>query len=341
MSGIHVTEPFGILDDPKMPFLAQAIDPFEVQKKFEKYLPNPGVGNGRIRLKEIRVTRYKPQRRCMIEYDLEIIRKDETPISITIMGKVRAKGTDTVTYYILSQLWNSGFDSSSCDMISIPEPMGIIPEYQMLLQRKVKGDPVTRLLAGSGGIKLAEKIAKAVHKLHKVRIPISRRHTMDDELRILHQRLSEVAIIEPEFRSRLVRILESCDILAASTPSPRICGIHRDFYPDQVIVDGPRLYLIDFDMYCEGDEGLDIGNFLGHMKELGMRTRGNPNAFEALEEAMEERFIALAGEEIRISIQAYTTLTLVRHIYLSTQFPDRQCFTETLIELCERRFGWK
>jgi hypothetical protein len=35
---------------------------------------------------------------------------------------------------------------------------------------------------------------------------------------------------------------------SATWPPPARCGIHRDFYADQVIVDGSRLYLLDFDL---------------------------------------------------------------------------------------------
>jgi len=38
-------------------------------------------------------------------------------------------------------------------------------------------------------------------------------------------------------------------------------------------------------------------------------------------------------------VRAYATLTLVRHIYLSSRFPERVRLTEQLIELCEGRLG--
>jgi len=36
-------------------------------------------------------------------------------------------------------------------------------------------------------------------------------------------------------------------------------------------------------------------------------------------------------------VRSYTTLTLVRHIYISTQIAERRPFTEALLELCEQR----
>jgi hypothetical protein len=54
---------------------------------------------------------------------------------------------------------------------------------------------------------------------------------------------------------------------------------------------------------------------------------------------MEERFVQLAGKGVRPAVRAYGTLTLVRHIYLSTEFSERHPFTDKLIHLCEERLG--
>src|SRR5262249_33230717 len=62
-----VTDPFGVSRDPAMPFLAAALDPREAEHR----LARAGAA-GRVRLDAIRVTRYKPGRRCLIEYDLEV-----------------------------------------------------------------------------------------------------------------------------------------------------------------------------------------------------------------------------------------------------------------------------
>ena len=138
--------------------------------------------------------------------------------------------------------------------------------------------------------------------------------------------------------------------LGAQLPAPRACGIHRDFYPAQVIIGrgGPsgvhaaplgRLWLLDFDLFCLGDPGLDVGNFIGHVTEQALCEHGDPDALRAVETALEERFVELSGEAVRPAVRTYTTLTLARHVYLSTQFPERQHTTEALLALCEQRVG--
>ena len=186
---------------------------------------------------------------------------------------------------------------------------------------------------------LANCVAWAIHKLHRANVPTERTHTMADELRILHECLTKVSATQPALQPRLANILTACDRLGASVPAPKTCGIHRDFYPAQVIVDGARLNLIDFDLYCLGDPALDVGNFIGHMIEESLRVRGRVTAWGNYEQALEDRFVALSGEATRPAIHAYTTLTLVRHIYLSTLFPERAPFTEQFMKLCEQRLS--
>jgi Ser/Thr protein kinase RdoA (MazF antagonist) len=194
-------------------------------------------------------------------------------------------------------------------------------------------------LSGTGGPAIAARIAEAIHKVHQAGVPASRRHTMGDEIAILRDRLGRVALAHPAWKARLARLLSSCERIGAALPEPEVKGIHRDFHPDQVIVDGERLFLVDFDDYCEGDPGLDAGNFTAHLTELAARTAEDPGALRDLEEAFRDRFFRLAGERHRAATDAYEVLTLARHVYLSTQFPDRRPFTERILDLCERRTG--
>lgn len=336
-ANLAVSDTFGVADDPKLPFLAQALNPFEVMRQFVPCLSCLIGEESQIYLRAIRVTRYKPGRRCLIEYDLEVEQPSAAPEAIPLVGKVRALGQAELSYHLSRSLWNAGFGVESRDGISVPEPIGVVPEFHMWLQRKVPGTAATHLLAAENGVALARRIAEAAHKLHQTGIPSHSCHTMADELRILHERLPIVAQMKPQWEKRLQRLLDACDRLGGVIPEPKLRGIHRDFYSDQVIVDAQRLYLLDFDLYCAGDPGLDIGNFVGHLTEQSLRTLGAPDMLAAQQEALEGRFVELSGETARVAVRAYAILTLVRHIYLSTQFPERRQFTETLLELCEQR----
>jgi hypothetical protein len=337
--GLTVEDPFGAARDPALPTLAPALDPTEVEHQFERRLPRLAGEHGLVRPRAIRVTRHKPGRRCVLEYDVAIERPERAPELATLIGKVRAHRSGKPAYRLLDALWQAGFRSDSPDGISVAEPIGHVPRFQMWLQRKVPGPTATELLAGPAGVALARRVAEAAHKIHRAGVPPKRSHSMGDELRILHACLPAVQAVEPRWAERIGRLLEACDRLGAATPELPARGIHRDFYADQVIVDGDRLYLIDFDLYCLGNPALDIGNFLGHITEQSLRTLGSPDALADVEQALEERFVELAGETARPVVRSYATLTLARHVYLSSCFLERRPFTEPILGLVEERLG--
>jgi hypothetical protein len=336
---IPVIDPFSVAADPAMPTLALALDPAAVEREFKRGLPLLAGPDGFVYPKAIRVMRYKPGKRCLIEYDVRVERPGIRREKQTLIGKVRARQFGLSDFRLLQQLRRAGFRSRSPDGICVPKPVGVLPRFRMWLQYKVTGRRARDLLAEPGGVDLARRIAEAAYKLHRASVPTPKRHTMADELRILEQCLKTVAAAEQRWSERLEGLFRGCGRLAAATPEPKPCGIHRDFYADQLIVNGPRLFLLDFDLYCRGDPGLDIGNFLGHVTEQSMRIHGDPAALQEVERVLEERFVELAGEAVRPAVRAYAVLTLARHIYLSTRFPERRQCTREFLELCEERLG--
>jgi len=322
--------------DSNLPFLTFAMNP----KTMEPYLIKLfKLKNGKVKanLRGIKQLRYKPGKRCLIEYSVNLMENDTIKEVITLLGKTHRKGLDKTTYLLQKSLWNNGFHSKSSDKISIPKPMGMIPEVKIWLQKKVQGVPSIHILVKKNGEELAKSIAEAIFKVHQTNIPIHKTHTIQDEVRILDERLQDFCQKNPSLSKRIYQVLDSCKRVVRFLPKTDAVGIHRDFYHDQVIVKGKRLYLIDFDLYCKGDPSLDAGNFIGHLQEFALRKFGDPMALLKQENAFLERFLELSGESRRRSVEVYTTLTLVRHISISQQFSERRQYTEAILSHCEKR----
>src|SRR5437899_3305379 len=117
-----------------MPFLTHALDPLLAQKLLGECCHSWADGPRTIELLSIRVLRHKPGRRCLIEYELsapELLAK-----SVTVLGKVRAKGLDKKCFDLMKTLWQGKFGPQSEDAIRIPQPIGVIQPFQMWLQAK-------------------------------------------------------------------------------------------------------------------------------------------------------------------------------------------------------------
>lgn len=324
MTRHHVTQvqdPFNVRGDNAMSAAAQAVQPELVKPLLETALKlQPGGSN----LFAIRVVRHKPGRRCLIEYDIESAANRQT-----VIGKVRAKGLDSNAFNTQHRFRESG--------IEVPEPLGTVPELHMWLQRKVAGTVLTSHVGTCHGPELMNRVAEVIHSVHGAGIPSRRTHSMDDELAILHERLSGLASRRPSLARRIARVLRGCERIGSKLAPTEPCGIHRDFYADQLLVSADSLCLLDLDLYCYGEASLDIGNFIGHLIEYSLRHSGNPYALDNHVRALRDRYLALSGQPCAQAIETYTTLTLARHIELSTRFPDRRFTTMCLLELCEKR----
>ena len=329
---VKVTAPPEILSDLVIPFVARAIDPIEAKRQLEICLN--GILED-VELKAIRAVKYRPGRRCLLEYDIAY-QKDGASGELTLIGKSRKKGSQG-NHEILEALYAAGFDDSSKDGISIPKPIGYIPDFRMSVQEKVSGVQATKLLENPGQEQLAERIAEALYKLNHCGVPSLRHHTLVEEMAILQNRLRSVIQKNPELSKRIGRLLDASEDLAGTIHERRVRGIHRDFYPDQVMVDSSRIYLVDLDLYSEGEPALDAGNFLGHLTEQGIRQPQHALTLENCERYFEKRFLELDTDSNESYVEFFKTFTLVRHVYLSTQYPERHPFTEKLLELCEQR----
>ena len=113
-----MTDPFGAAGDEEMPSLTPALEPNEAQQQFDDRLGRLAGDNGRLDLREIRVTRYKPGRRCVIEYDLIVERPDAPPEEVTLIGKVRVRRFGKSGYRLLKAFWEAGFEAEAPDGIS-------------------------------------------------------------------------------------------------------------------------------------------------------------------------------------------------------------------------------
>lgn len=327
--------------DPKIPFLADALDRHQAQAQLQTLFPDLRA------VTTATLVRHKPRRRALIQYQILLPEG-----SLTILGKIRAKGTDWYSYHMQQALWNHGWAADSPDGLSIPEPLGVIPAWHMGLQRWVAGVAATDVLPTPAGIPLAHRIAALAHKLHRTPISTPKTHTLADELRILHDRLPLVADQYPQWRSRLAALLHTCDTLTPPPISPAnpptLTLIHRDFYPDQVRVQGDRLWLLDLDLCCQGDPALDIGNFIAHITEQSLRDTGDAATLEAQAVALTAAFIQIGSppadqdslrdiNALRLAIEQYTVLSLVRHIHISTRIATRRPLTASILALCEQR----
>lgn len=317
--------------------LEKAINPQYCTHLFKQHLPNsiydPAQIDAFITLEHIEVLRYKKAKRLLLKYHL----KTHTGSHI-LVGKIRSKGLHRSVYRINQQLY--GIHISQNEGWQVPEPICMIPACNMWLQRYVSGVEFTALIDLSTTNKatdfLPEHIAKMSYSLHKSKLFIAKVHAIQQELEILKKQLFAVAETHPAWGADIRKLYSLLEVYALPLVNrPQSC-IHRDFYPDQLIVDKQQLYLLDLDLFCMGDPCLDMGNFVAHVQEQALREQGHLDAYQAVTDRMIKHYLQLAGDDRQDAdaIERYRLLSLARHIAISQRIPDRSSSTPFLLKYC-------
>jgi len=253
-------------------------------------------------VENIEILKYKPARRCVLAYELiGLARQDQRPTRHQVIGKVFRDERGRRLFHVQQQLWLNGFGPDASDGIHVPRPLAYVPEMRMLVQERAPGATLNKLVADTNLKPLIPRCAEGLAKLHN-HVAVdgfngSKTYLLADELDSLDRFTNNLAEVRPQSVPEVTVLLDALRAWAEKLPPlPAATPVHRDFYYSQVLFDGPRLTLIDFDLFAMGDPAIDVANFAAHLHFLGLQYLG--------------RLDALSGEAVRF-VSAYARLRLV------------------------------
>jgi aminoglycoside phosphotransferase (APT) family kinase protein len=307
------------LVDDGLPTLGAALDPDQARDAFAQEC---AALAHRPRIAEIRVLRHRPSRRCLLRYGFA----DGT---LAVIGKLTCKGVHKRSLAVQARLFAAGF--------AVPEPLGAVSKLGLWLQREVAGRPLAVMLGDPAATRAAAHAGELLATLHRQPCVDTAAWTIADELLVLNERLAALGRARPDLAARVHRLLEACQCAARLLPKPRVCGIHRDFYPEQVLVAPGRLHLVDFDLYSRGDPALDVGNFIAHLIEAAIRETGDSTSYDLPIRTFEGAYRAVMPNIAPGAIAIFTFLSLARLTQISTSIAARQSATDAILDAAEAR----
>lgn len=310
--------------DPALPMLEAALDPRHAARCFARECPPMARAPAIVR---VQVMRHRPGRRCLIRYGLA----DGT----AVIGKMTARGVHKRGLAVQTRLHAAGFGGSAADGIAVPEPLGAVPSLGLWLQREVPGRPLQALLGEADAARGCVRAAQALVKLHRLPAGTAAVWTIADELAVLEARLGGLAASRADLAARARRLLAACHEAAALLPEATARGIHRDFHPEQLLIAGDLIHLVDLDLHALGDPALDAGNFIAHLIEAAIREKGQADAHGPLVDAFRQRFLALSPAVAPKAVAIHSFLSLARLAQISTAMPERRHATEAILATAE------
>ncbi len=289
-------------EDPGLPSLGALSQPETSARIIERMLRAGRYPEATVASSTPTIIRYKPGSRCTILYDLAYD-PPSTGLPNPVVAKTHQGGKGAVAHEAMTALWNT--DLARGNSLLLAEPLGYLPEEQVLLQGPVPEDQTLKELARrafesmDGGL-LDElrtelrRTAVALAALHRSGASYTRSVDWTDELAETREVLDRLSVTIPGLREAGEPMLSRLESFHLTTgPDPAVSA-HHDFRPAQVLLAGGRIGFIDFDGAAMAEPGLDLGRFRGKLRDIGV------TALSAREEGyradlLEDRLVLLDG----------------------------------------------
>lgn len=319
--------------DEKLRGLKPALDPVVMQPVLAHHL---SLNPSHVTACTAELLSHRLGKRCVIRYRLQT-RDPITgqPRLSLVIGKVYKfrEARERPVFTAMRALWEQGFGDGAPDGIRIARPLAAVSDWQLLLMEDAPGTSLA-CLDESERSSAIEAAGRTLAKLHRCRLPVQGRHTVEDELRLLKRWVAVVSQISPEMQLPLEEAFAEAEDALTRCQNFEPALVHRDFYEKQVLVNGHQTVLIDFDTLCRSDPAIDLGNFLAHLKWAGLRHLGDA---EHLEQAFLRGYGPIpAKKDFFARIEAYTETALLRLVCLYFFWPQWNHLADRVFAL-ERR----
>lgn len=239
-------------------------------------------------IEQIELLKYKPGRRCVLAYTLMGCRKQTGQrFQQRVIGKAFRDERGARLFRLQEVLWRNGFGPDAADGISVPQPLAYVPKLRMLVQASAPGQTLNELSLQGGICRQTARAAEGLARLHATQAfaevaekDLLKPYTLADELQGLDSYTAQLAQSRPADLPAVRDLRAALQNWAQELPkTATVVPVHRDFYHSQVIFDGLRLHLIDFDLLAWGDPALDVANFTAHLTFLGLEQFGELRYF--------------------------------------------------------------
>jgi len=188
---------------------------------------------------------------------------------------------------VLAALEAAGFSARSG--MTLPHVVAYVPAHHLLLLTYVPGEQVLRLRALSlfdrDYTALLEPIAHGLAALHSVVVTTERVKTTEGIVAGLRRRAGDLRMEFPDEATRIGRIFAAIE-QTAPPDLARPALLHGDFGGSQLVWDGGRLGLIDFDKCALGDPALDLANFVVQLRRRALLDVPDAPPVETLRELL-------------------------------------------------------
>ncbi|MFQ5649826.1 MAG: phosphotransferase family protein [bacterium] len=287
--------------DRRLPFLIPATDS-EVMKPVLEHIC--GDEAGKLTHVDVAVVQYKPERKCLLRYQLhwQDSREPRTPTQ-SVYGKVFRKVKRV--YANLETIHQAWYNS----VFQIPTPLGLVPEFRLELLSALPGTQLSYVCGRKTFPDLCRRVARGLLDFHETPVLLNETKSLSDELLELKAWGQDFGQSRPDEWNRIRNSIFTLEmrLLGQNRLKPKL--VHGDFHVANILVDGQRLSLLDFENCLMGNPAIDVGSFYAQLKLLALKRYQNHTALDHGVRAFLKTYIHGCSEELRAVIPTYCALS--------------------------------
>jgi aminoglycoside phosphotransferase (APT) family kinase protein len=287
-------EPVACLDDARLRGLEVATDPGRIQGILDR--AHGEISGGRPAARwSCRLLRHHPGSRAVLLYAPE---RGGSADAVPVVGKVYAKRHKAQSVWaVLCALAARRRDG---EVWRSPRPLARLSEWNLVLMEHLPGTPLRFVVcAGESpereerGVRLA---ARALAELHRVPGQGLEARSLAADRGTLERRVRRIEALDADLARRMAELSREIAGRAAGLPPCReTTFLHGSSSPKQMLLDGDRVGVLDFDGARRGDPAIDVGTFMASLRKYGTRWAA-PGRLRELAELFLEESCRLADD---------------------------------------------
>ena len=188
--------------------------------------------------------------------------------ALTLVGTSYTDDRGQQTFQIMRELNHNLAQQADASALAVPQVLFYDPSLRLLAQQRVVGIPYSDLLDRAEPTNYVQLAGAALALLHNQHLAIGNEAWLRDHLAdLLHPQPAQLGDQLPEYRAQIeMLIAEMISQERHIKPAIETGPIHRNFGPSKVLYREGRAWVIDWDLFAQGDPALDIANFVVHLQ---------------------------------------------------------------------------
>lgn len=278
-----------------------------------------------------------PSHPLLWEADLEIIRYIPQQRLVAQLGKPpHAAFIKTYAAKQFQRLQHNIKNIISRGPLRVPRCLGASKHGSVLAFEWIPGNTIGKVQAypdfdkkvfNDAGMALA-----TFHEQDFTRFKSTRRWTAEK----VHENTEQLSHLVPSLTRRANDMALRLSRLMRS-PLNRMCNVHGDFNPSNLLLSNGAVVVIDFDATTLGNPAIDLGNFIGYLDRRSVMGEISPSQAEAATGALVDGYEYVARGSLPVCAATYAAVSLCQSTLqpFRKRLPDWPLVAEILLARAE------